>query len=342
MSRRSVVVVGAGVIGLSTAVHLLEKFPGEIELTVISEEFSPNTTTDRAGMIMFPVDLGIKSKYNQDESIKRWARHTFQKFHSIYRSEENAKVEICLEHGYLFLSTPSPDPWWKEEVFGFRHVELDSLEASVINLPPDCKIMWSFSAYIVNPTSYITWLLQKVKIRGANIVKRKISSLDQLTSSYDIVINCTGLGSCGLVGDNIMYPVRGQVVLVKAPWVKSWVVHYWQDGVSYVFPRARNVVLGGTAQPGDFRESPDPDTAMEILERCQKLVPSLSDAEVIKEWAGLRPARDPIRLESCKGDGGSLIIHCYGHGGGGIVLSWGCAVEVGDIVQQRLQSKARL
>ena len=71
--------------------------------------------------------------------------------------------------------------------------------------------------------------------------------------------------------------------------MKSWVVHYRQDGVSYVLPRARNVVLGGTVQPGDFRESPDSDTVMEILERCQKLVPSLSDAEVIKEWAGLRP-----------------------------------------------------
>ena len=183
-----VVAVGAGVIGLSTAVHLLERFPNEIELTVISEDFPPDTTLDKAGMTLKP---NLESK---DESIKRWARHTFQKFHSIYRSEENAKVEICLEHGYLFLSTLSPDPWWKEEVFGFRHVELDSMEDSVINLPPDCKTVWSFSTYIVDPTSYITWLLQKVKIRGANIIKRKISSLDQLTSSYDIVINCTGLG----------------------------------------------------------------------------------------------------------------------------------------------------
>ena len=38
---------------------------------------------------------------------------------------------------------------------------------------------------------------------------------------------------------------------------------------------------------------------------------------------GVRPARPAVRLERA-GD----VVHCYGHGGAGVTLSWGCADEV--------------
>ena len=39
-----------------------------------------------------------------------------------------------------------------------------------------------------------------------------------------------------------------------------------------------------------------------ILEGCCQLVPSLKHAQVVSDWAGLRPARDRVRLEleSCQ------------------------------------------
>lgn len=42
---------------------------------------------------------------------------------------------------------------------------------------------------------------------------------------------------------------------------------------------------------------------------------------------GLRPGRAPLRLDSENVDG-QFIIHCYGHGGSGVTLAMGCAVEV--------------
>lgn len=41
-----VVVLGAGVIGLSSALHLLERFPGAFDLTVVAEKFTPNTNQE--------------------------------------------------------------------------------------------------------------------------------------------------------------------------------------------------------------------------------------------------------------------------------------------------------
>lgn len=50
--------------------------------------------------------------------------------------------------------------------------------------------------------------------------------------------------------------------------------------------------------------------------------------------AGIRPVRKTFRLESESVDS-KFIVHNYGHGGAGITMSWGCAVEVCEIVLQR-------
>jgi D-amino-acid oxidase len=52
-------------------------------------------------------------------------------------------------------------------------------------------------------------------------------------------------------------------------------------------------------------------------------VPALRQARVLRHKVGLRPVRPAVRLERV-GD----VVHCYGHGGAGITLSWGCADEV--------------
>ena len=58
-----------------------------------------------------------------------------------------------------------------------------------------------------------------------------------------------------------------------------------------------------------------------------RLVPELATATVVRHQVGLRPARPTVRLER---DG--HVVHCYGHGGAGVTLSWGCADEVVELV----------
>jgi glycine/D-amino acid oxidase-like deaminating enzyme len=343
-----VAVVGAGVIGLSTVLHLQERFPGVLDLTVVSDSFSPDITSDKAGMLFLPIDFRTpeekrRSLYDQDKEIQRWSTATFQKFHSLYKSEENAQVQLCLEQGYMMhLNSQAPDPWYKDLVFGFRHVKVDSVEASLIHVPPSCVDVWAFGTYVVEASLYMHWLMEKSRRGGAKFEQRRISSFDEL-SSYDIIINCTGLGSHDLLGDKSLYPVHGQIATTTAPWLKHWVVAYYEKGFTHVLPRGRDVALGGNAEAGNWSETSDPEVSKDILQRCQHYLPSLCDAEVTNSWAGLRPLRDPIRLDSCEGPAGSLLVHCYGHGGQGIVLSWGCALDIGNIIHHhRIKLKSRL
>ena len=74
--------------------------------------------------------------------------------------------------------------------------------------------------------------------------------------------------------------------------------------------------------------------------RAQGAVP-LADPIVVGRWSGLRPQREGgVRLElelSEAGEGGPLqVVHNYGHGGGGVVTSWGCAEDVAGLAARAL------
>ena len=68
---------------------------------------------------------------------------------------------------------------------------------------------------------------------------------------------------------------------------------------------------------------------------------SLSHAELVGDWVGLRPARTcGIRLsreDVVLHSGRKLrVVHNYGHGGSGLTLFRGCALDVLHLVAQCL------
>lgn len=169
--------------------------------------------------------------------------------------------------------------------------------------------------------------------------KRKVRSLQEL-SRFDLVVNCSGLGSRTLVGDAHVYPVRGQVLQVEAPWLKHFIRD--GDGNTYIYPGVRSVTLGGTRQEGDWRLQVDRGEAEGILERSSRLEPSLTKAKVVGEWVGLRPGRRNPRVERevVRLQGRRVpVVHNYGHGGCGVTLAWGTALDALELVRKCLNEK---
>lgn len=56
-TKLKVVVVGAGVIGLSTALHLIKRFPNALEITILADRFTPDTASDRSSAALKPQDF---------------------------------------------------------------------------------------------------------------------------------------------------------------------------------------------------------------------------------------------------------------------------------------------
>lgn len=163
---------------------------------------------------------------------------------------------------------------------------------------------------------------------------RKIGHLWELHKNYDIVVNCSGLGSKELVGDSEMYPIRGQVLKVQAPWISHFIRD--GDGLTYIYPGIHNVTLGGTRQKDEWNLSPDPGASKSIFGRCCALEPSLQRAQGIQVRVGLRPFRSAMRVQKeimARANERLLVVHNYGHGSGGFSVHQGTAKEATQLVQ---------
>jgi glycine/D-amino acid oxidase-like deaminating enzyme len=110
-------------------------------------------------------------------------------------------------------------------------------------------------------------------------------------------------------------------------------VWFFGSPTRYIIPNVDAVVLGGTAQKGNWDTSSSREDIKSILDDIYDVFPSMQDATIESTWAGLRPGRTPLRLDSetiktNKND--IIVVHCYGHGGSGITLAMGCAKDVVD------------
>lgn len=82
---------------------------------------------------------------------------------------------------------------------------------------------------------------KEVERNAGNVLNQKVHSFTDLQNDkYDLLINCSGLGSRQLCNDNKIVPIRGQVYKVHAPWIK---MAFYADDDTYVIPRFHSVSL---------------------------------------------------------------------------------------------------
>jgi len=217
---------------------------------------------------------------------------------------------------------------------------------------------FAYDTIIAEGKLYMEWLLAKIKSytgRATILTGCQVESLTDLSSSdveFAAVINCAGLGARELVKDESMYPIRGHVLRVKAPWVRFHVEAEQRgrpDMPAYIIPNRDTVIIGGTkGHRSDEDLIPRKEDRDGILARCTAAVPSLAGAEVVDEWVGLRPGRPSVRLEleTCdrysnreRSSGDDMpplfVIHNYGHGGSGLTLAWGCADDAIELLAKK-------
>ena len=296
-------VVGAGVVGLSCAVRLLE---AGHRVDVVARDLPRETTSSVAAAIWYPyraLPQGL---------VTAWAGRSYEVFSALADDDATGERGIVMVPGTEVLAARSADPWW-----------VDAVPALTRVAPPNGYADgWSFVAPVVEMPRYLAWLIRRVEGLGGTLTRLNLAALPR---GADIVVNCAGLGSRLLGADPTITPVAGQVVYVEQFGLERW----WLDsaGPTYVVPRSRDIVVGGTADEGEWSRTPSPDTAASILARASLLVPELAAARVIGHKVGLRPARPTVRLERVHD-----VVHCYGHGGAGVTLSWGCADEVVALV----------
>lgn len=322
MSHADAVVIGAGVVGLTTAISLAE---AGLSTRIVTTGVGADTTSAAAGAIWGPVRCGPPDR------TYTWSAVGLKVLTSLV-DEPSAGVRPV--SGREVAASPASPEDWLDLVPDMRR--LGSSE-----LPPGMVSGWRYTAPVVTMPVYLEYLRTRYEALGGTIEVAPVRSLTAVDAP--VVVNCTGLGARELVPDPSVYPVRGQVVVVENPGIDEFYIDHTLHGSDYVyiFPHNDVVLLGGTAEEGAWDLSPRPDIAERIVADCARVHPRLRGASVVAERVGLRPCRDEVRLEAEPQDGGRVLWHNYGHGGGGVSLSWGCAAEITEAVLAGLRRSCR-
>lgn len=312
------VVVGAGVSGLTTAVCLAE---AGVDVHVITADEPSETTSAAAGAMWGPYLVEPRQR------VRGWSLDTLAVLRELAGSSETG---VRVLSGIEASRVPTEAPDWADMVDDIRPCE-------PAELPSGFHTGWRFSAPLVDMPVYLSYLLDRLKNGGGSIEVAQIASLVPLAVDWPVVVNCAGLGALELVPDPTIEPIRGQLVITDNPGVTEFFTE--ATGLSpdlcHIYPQGDTVVLGGTAEPGNWSRDPDPTTADQILARCRQIDPRLTDTAVLEHRVGLRPTTPAVQVRAEPFDK-AVLIHNYGHGGAGVTLSWGCAHEVTQLATGQL------
>ena len=329
-----VAVVGAGVVGLTTAIRLRES--GR-DVTLFAESRSPNITSDRAGAVFSPF------RVNAHPDMMAWTKTSYGVFAEMATQVGPAcGISMGMMHEFFFEPLAG-DPWWSTLVEGYARADRPPAPyaAEVSGIVPK-----------MNMSRFMPWLEQRFERElGGAFVARRVDRLEALfDEGFETVVNCAGLGARELAGDTTMTPYRGQILRVRD--VLGIDDFYVEDGrgaiTTYVFPFDDYMVLGGTFERGETKMETRAADLESIVKRCQAMLAACGIANVerlaeepLVELAGLRPCRvrgeslEAVRLELESHESRKKLVHNYGHGRAGVTLAWGCAEAVVQLVNFR-------
>lgn len=303
--------MGAGVIGLTTAITLAE---AGHHVHVLAAEPPQSTTSAAAGALWGPWLAA------PDDRATQWAAETLDVLTGLAHQPASG---VRMTSGLDVSAADHALPSWFDLLPDVRPCTSDEL-------PDGYPYGIRYTAPLLDMPAHLTYLVERLHTSGTVIEPGRAASIAAVADQAPVIVNCTGLGARTLVQDQQLHPVRGQHLIVTNPGITDFLEVDTGDSPELiaVYPHGDHVVLGGTAQPGSWNLEPDPATADAILARCAAAQPLLTQVDILDHRVGLRPTRPQVRLEAQDLGSGAKIIHNYGHGGAGVSLAWGCAASV--------------
>lgn len=355
---RQVLVVGAGVIGLTTALrlhaagHQVHIVAQETPSTILSRGpsalgSSPSSTYCSSGSGGFWMPIFLTGK-----EIERWGTQTY-----LHYQNESKDVGVRFHDGFLLSATKTnPDHPWFAQLTNMTTVSPDDDS----RVPREYAAALKFRTPIVHMDVYLVELERRVHDAGIplsltydvmDMSNENQSSLWDLSTARSyardkigddvVLVNCAGLGARYL-SDTKMQPGRGITARIQRPkGYDHFITEDESDGIlskdgllAYALPRGEEeYTLGGTIFKGDWLESASKEEISGVVQRAATLL-GVDSVVMTSWWTGLRPlthdGRARVGVQSDGDDG--LVVANYGHGGSGVTLCWGCADDVVHIV----------
>ncbi len=209
---KQIAVIGCGAVGQPAATWLLQQ--RGLEATIYARDLPPNTLSNVAGARWYPFDV-FDSKVATPEFIAglwKASRVAYAAFRKLAGSEYG----VFFRPTYMFQNNPLPlgsllnlDSPVRDLLPGLR-------ELLPAENPTDSPVTRTFETMMIEPEIYLPAVMRDHRNAGGRIVQREFKSVEELALLKErVVVNCTGLGAATLFGDTELFPIKGQLTILK-------------------------------------------------------------------------------------------------------------------------------
>lgn len=366
-TKVKVCVLGAGVSGLSTASVLLDL---DYEVHIISKEDPRTAILNPEFSSLFPAASIIPHSVNGHGLLELFESSKRQ-FKKLY-TENYPGLEVTRHYELFSYEKVAPDYTTEMDEFQPFQTFRDRFHPK----RPTHEIVsgWRYKAYFTDWPIYFSSLIDEVTSQTNGIEIRNLKREDLLDLPFDILINCTELGSIDLFNDHSKNMIhRGHLINIPgAPklmdneghtisynYFPGKEIYQSENGNEqdiYCYSRQDGLVLGGSRQRGyldrfgnwEGEENLNPtlsiydqEVPLQILELNREILGhtfnhDLPPLSEMRSKMGYRYTRANERGLRLESEeiNGKLVIHNYGHGGAGVTLSWGCAKKVAELLAE--------
>jgi D-amino-acid oxidase len=315
---QQILVVGAGVSGLTSAICLAEAgWPVRVWAAA-----PPQQTTSRvAGAVWAPPRPSERAAQTLG-----WTEHSLRVF---------CELADDVNSGVLMAPALAVGDLSGADAMSSAAALIPNLRpADPADLPDGVRAGYRATMPMIDMPHYLDYLTKRLTTAGCEVEIHPLRSLAEAADAAPIVVNCTGLAAGALAGDKTVRPLFGQHIVLTNPGLQQLFLEINSDPewICY-FPHPQRVVCGGVSIPDRWDTTAEPEISERILQGCRRIEPRLADAAVIETITGLRPDRPSVRVEA-EPLGSALCVHNYGHSSNGVTLSWGCARDVVRLVSR--------
>jgi glycine oxidase len=335
-----VIVIGAGIIGLSLAIELNKR--GLHVLIVDKGEPGREASWAAGGMLAdFPLEMPLALR-----DLAAASARMYPEFVHELEDESRMKIDLRDEGALVFVdravntatgASASPS--------AVSPQSLGQLEPNLSTSSLSTLTALHLSERSVDPRHLTAAAVAAAKHRGIDF-----SSGDEVLSvevadgktvgvrttktrfSAAIVVNCAGAWAGQIAPYNFpTRPVKGQMLCVIMP-QKEMVRHVIRTPSVYLIPRTDGrMLIGATQEEAGFNKQTVPETIQKLHRSALDLVPKLAEARILEAWAGLRPGTpDALPILGATEAPGYFV--ATGHFRDGILLAPVTALVMGQVI----------
>jgi len=339
-------IVGAGIVGLTTGVFLnLNGYETRIYARNVPYEDGrvPGVSTGYAAASVKPVIV--------DEDDMGELTRVSERF---FERVAEATDAVRRQNHFEVFEGGGAEPEHADALRRYRTLdEYDGRVPTRDGIGEEGVSGYVHEIFFVEMPEYVPKLLRWYRETGGEVVRREVERDEIGGMAGRTVVNATGYDN--IFEDDVLVAVRGDLVYADADGCvtddgERFSYSYHIDGSRFVYayPRDDSLVLGGSTLEGELvdgdwvGETPDETVRIDGVDIPRRIVET--NAEILGDYGvdvegcdktagyGCRPYRHGgVRTEK-EGVDGKEVIHCYGHGGAGVTLSWYSADRVHGLI----------